>query len=86
MVDANVLGVVMNRLPASGPDAYGYGYYRQDEDAPKADSARALKRSVGRDKVARVLPPQKKLLDFDPVEMRRDGRRKERLPVQDAGL
>jgi capsular exopolysaccharide synthesis family protein len=27
MVGANVLGVVLNRLPAKGPDAYTYGYY-----------------------------------------------------------
>lgn len=27
MVDSNVLGVVLNRLPAKGPDAYAYSYY-----------------------------------------------------------
>lgn len=26
LVDANLLGVVLNRLPAKGPDAYGYSY------------------------------------------------------------
>ncbi|WP_443198034.1 polysaccharide biosynthesis tyrosine autokinase [Pseudarthrobacter sp. CCNWLW207] len=31
MVGANVFGVVMNRLPAKGPDAYTYGYYNLDE-------------------------------------------------------
>lgn len=31
MVGANVLGVVLNRLPAKGPDAYAYGYYSSDE-------------------------------------------------------
>lgn len=31
MVGANVFGVVMNRLPAKGPDAYTYGYYNHDE-------------------------------------------------------
>lgn len=30
MVAANVLGVVMNRLPAKGPDAYSYSYYTQE--------------------------------------------------------
>lgn len=27
LVDANVLGVVLNRLPQKGPDAYSYSYY-----------------------------------------------------------
>jgi capsular exopolysaccharide synthesis family protein len=27
MVEANILGVVLNRLPVKGPDAYAYGYY-----------------------------------------------------------
>jgi len=31
MVDANVLGIVLNRLPVKGPDSYAYGYYGNDE-------------------------------------------------------
>lgn len=31
LVDANVLGIVMNRLPAKGPDAYTYSYYSSDD-------------------------------------------------------
>ena len=31
MVGANLLGIVVNRLPAKGPDAYAYSYYRPDE-------------------------------------------------------
>lgn len=31
MVEAEVLGVVLNRLPMKGPDAYSYGYYTSDE-------------------------------------------------------
>lgn len=27
MVKANVLGIVLNRVPAKGPDSYAYGYY-----------------------------------------------------------
>ncbi|WJH23711.1 polysaccharide biosynthesis tyrosine autokinase [Pseudarthrobacter defluvii] len=30
MVDADLLGVVLNRLPAKGPDAYAYSYYGND--------------------------------------------------------
>lgn len=31
LVGAKVLGVVLNRLPVKGPDAYSYTYYRHDE-------------------------------------------------------
>lgn len=36
LVGAAVLGVVLNRLPARGPDAYGYGYYTTTESATAA--------------------------------------------------
>lgn len=35
MVDADVLGVVMNLLPVKGPDAYAYTYYTYKEDTNK---------------------------------------------------
>ncbi|UVJ38734.1 polysaccharide biosynthesis tyrosine autokinase [Arthrobacter sp. CJ23] len=31
MVGSNVLGVVLNRIPAKGPDSYSYTYYSHDE-------------------------------------------------------
>lgn len=40
MVGSNVLGVVLNRLPAKGPDAYGYSYYSQDDSAGSNTKAR----------------------------------------------
>lgn len=36
LVDANLFGVVLNRLPAKGPDAYTYGYYRSDEESHRS--------------------------------------------------
>jgi capsular exopolysaccharide synthesis family protein len=33
LVGSNVLGVVLNRLPAKGPDAYSYSYYSQGHEA-----------------------------------------------------
>ena len=36
LVDSNILGIVMNRLPAKGPDAYSYGYYNRDESSAAA--------------------------------------------------
>jgi capsular exopolysaccharide synthesis family protein len=38
MVGANVLGVVLNRLPAKGPDAYAYGYYSSGQGSDLSDS------------------------------------------------
>lgn len=35
MVEANVIGVVMNRIPAKGPDSYSYGYYSSPKDIEK---------------------------------------------------
>jgi capsular exopolysaccharide synthesis family protein len=39
MVKANLLGIVLNRLPTKGPDAYSYGYYTRDGAANKTVSA-----------------------------------------------
>lgn len=35
MVEANLLGLVMNFVPGRGPDAYSYGYYATDDSASK---------------------------------------------------
>ena len=43
LVGSNVLGIVLNRLPVKGPDAYSYTYYSHDE--PGADSLKRSKRS-----------------------------------------
>ena len=41
MVDADLLGVVLNRLPAKGPDAYAYSYYSYDrQDTLKVPGSR----------------------------------------------
>lgn len=40
MVNANVLGVVLNRLPVKGPDSYSYSYYSHDEQPALPTSAR----------------------------------------------
>ncbi|WP_407709936.1 polysaccharide biosynthesis tyrosine autokinase [Arthrobacter nitrophenolicus] len=42
MVDANLLGIVLNRLPAKGPEAYTYTYYSNHEqvDATSGSSRR----------------------------------------------
>lgn len=40
MVGANLLGLVLNRLPAKGPDAYSYGYYSHEEKSFEPHAAR----------------------------------------------
>lgn len=35
MVNADILGIVLNLLPAKGPDAYAYSYYSYEADASK---------------------------------------------------
>ncbi|CCQ45014.1 tyrosine-kinase YwqD domain protein [Pseudarthrobacter siccitolerans] len=45
MIEANVLGAVLNLLPAKGPDSYAYSYYNYDSVPmkPKVSAARAAK-------------------------------------------
>ncbi|MBT2538274.1 polysaccharide biosynthesis tyrosine autokinase [Arthrobacter sp. ISL-69] len=43
MVGSNLLGIVLNRLPTKGPDAYSYSYYTHDEK-PTPVPARTAKR------------------------------------------
>ncbi|MFF1382214.1 polysaccharide biosynthesis tyrosine autokinase [Arthrobacter sp. NPDC058288] len=33
MVEANLLGIILNRLPSKGPDAYTYSYYSHEGDS-----------------------------------------------------
>jgi capsular exopolysaccharide synthesis family protein len=32
MVKSNILGIILNRIPTSGPDAYAYSYYSHDSE------------------------------------------------------
>jgi capsular exopolysaccharide synthesis family protein len=40
MVEANILGIVLNRLPVKGPDAYAYGYYTYSSVPSSLDRVR----------------------------------------------
>lgn len=46
IVDANVIGVVLNRLPVKGPDAYAYSYYASDVEAHSGDLRGGAKSSA----------------------------------------
>jgi capsular exopolysaccharide synthesis family protein len=41
LVDADLLGIVMNLLPAKGPDAYSYGYYSSKTSMDSAEERRS---------------------------------------------
>lgn len=45
MVEANLLGAILNRLPAKGPDAYAYSYYGSDTASEKKMTKRLRKSS-----------------------------------------
>ncbi|MFE4834874.1 polysaccharide biosynthesis tyrosine autokinase [Arthrobacter sp. NPDC056691] len=45
MVGANILGVVLNRLPVKGPDAYAYSYYSNDDRPEKGGDTRSPRRA-----------------------------------------
>ena len=59
MVGANMLGIVLNGLPAKGPDSYAYGYYRKDSGNPRGtlqDTNRT--RTTGSPREARSFNPK----------------------------
>lgn len=62
MVGSNVLGIVLNRLPGKGPDAYSYSYYSNNADFGESSMQGAPRRGrskgkfgVGDQDFARVL-------------------------------
>lgn len=46
LVDAKVLGIVMNRLPAKGPDSYSYSYYASDDASPNKSASRKSRQAA----------------------------------------
>lgn len=49
MVNANLMGVILNRLPVKGPDAYAYGYYsyKSVSDAPDSRGFKRIPPPLG---------------------------------------
>lgn len=44
LVGANMLGVVLNRMPTKGPDAYAYSYYSHEEKPSNSPTQRVAKK------------------------------------------
>lgn len=70
MINADVLGVVMNFLPAKGPDAYSYTYYRYDSipDKGKGNSKRPVR--TGADVSSRSGEEFDSVVHPEPVDLR----------------
>lgn len=51
MVGSSMLGIVLNRLPARGPDAYTYSYYGPTDSYPDASDTSRVERRSSRDNV-----------------------------------
>lgn len=49
MVDANVMGIVLNRLPIKGPDSYSYSYYSAEQPEAKKVGRKGRGRSGQQD-------------------------------------
>lgn len=47
LVDADVLGMVLNRVPVKGPDAYSYSYYGYTTDHTKLETPRTTSSQTG---------------------------------------
>lgn len=57
MVGSKILGIVLNRLPVKGPDAYSYGYYSHDENYASNTSSSIAKNTA--------LAPDREQDDFE---------------------
>ncbi|MDI2019859.1 polysaccharide biosynthesis tyrosine autokinase [Paenarthrobacter nicotinovorans] len=60
MVDAEMLGVVLNRLPNKGPDAYSYTYYTSDFDTEHESKGRGARK----ERRSRTRRDQKNPVDY----------------------
>lgn len=65
LVEANMLGIVLNRLPAKGPDAYTYGYYGPDKDAPRNQKRTRITKSMSGEERGNHAPEGTYSSDFD---------------------
>lgn len=75
LVNANLLGIVLNRLPAKGPDAYAYSYYSHDTKPSRAIAADPRRQQVS----GREIPDPK--TDFDEMVLGETRRAARTFPV-----
>ncbi|MFF2296844.1 polysaccharide biosynthesis tyrosine autokinase [Arthrobacter sp. NPDC058127] len=80
MVGSNILGVVLNRLPSKGPDAYAYGYYSHDEKPKPERSSSSRQRGKTQSSPDRGSAPVPEA-DFDATVMADDKRQAQSFPL-----
>ncbi|GAA5193161.1 polysaccharide biosynthesis tyrosine autokinase [Arthrobacter gyeryongensis] len=73
MVDSSVLGIILNRLPAKGPDAYAYTYYSSDEPHSKLLSG-SKRRSVEQTHSAQAPPSEVSFDTMHPSQLEAEQR------------
>lgn len=61
MVGATILGLVLNRLPAKGPESYSYGYYGPVDDIPERTEKR--RQGTSHKNAGELASPSKMILD-----------------------
>ncbi len=86
MVGSNLLGVVLNRLPSKGPDAYAYSYYSSDDKDQKSSSteSRAVSKKRSQKEPLSYEPPEQN--DFDlTLQAQRQPRQRALIITQDPG-
>lgn len=69
MVGVDILGVVLNRLPVKGPDAYAYSYYAS-ETGKQSIAPRQRRRATDSSDTAVKVSDTAPLASFEPVERR----------------
>ncbi|MGR0159130.1 polysaccharide biosynthesis tyrosine autokinase [Paenarthrobacter nitroguajacolicus] len=81
LVGANVLGIVLNRLPVKGPDAYSYTY-TYSSDVNKADSGKQRRAAVGSQRTRRSdqAPTETEASEFEEVILSGKGAGTTRFP------
>lgn len=79
LVGANLLGVVLNRLPVKGPDAYAYAYYTNTDSRTKSTKAKA---SRGHQRLPATSRANVSPADLDDQLISSDARPAGRFPQQ----
>ncbi len=80
LVGAELLGVVLNRLPVKGPDAYEYSYYSNDADTDSGAAPHSARSRTGKKTSNDVRPTTH---DTSPGDLAAAGRPAGRFPRDD---
>lgn len=80
LVNSNILGVVLNRLPVKGPDAYAYSYYSSDSRTKSGRKSKDHSPAGAGNKLGTEASSEPR--DFDVAVLQKDARRASTFPAQ----